>query len=81
MRQGLQHGFDFGAQVAEAVRVVAALWDDAGHVVAVQTIYVSRPRLVPQEAVSFEVPFYELGGPAVTYTLTVVGQVGRPEAG
>ncbi len=70
-----------GAQVAEGVRVVAALWDDAGHVVAVQTIYVSRPRLVPQEAVSFEVPFYELGGPAVTYTLTVVGQVGRPEAG
>ncbi len=70
-----------GTQVAEAVRVVAALWDDAGHVVAVQTIYVSRPRLVPQEAVTFEVPFYELGGSAVTYTLTVVGQVGRPEAG
>ncbi len=70
-----------GPQVAESVRVVAALWDEQGHVVAVQTIYVSKPRLVPQEAVSFEVPFYELGGSAVTYTLTVVGQVGRPEAG
>ncbi len=66
---------NIGPSIAEAVKVIVAIWDDQGHVVAAETIFVARPRLVPQEAVAFEVPFYALGGPAVTYTLTVVGTV------
>ena len=70
---------NIGPSIAEAVKVIVAIWDDQGHVVAAETVFVSRPRLVPQEAVSFEVPFYELGGPAVTYTMTVLGTVGEVE--
>jgi hypothetical protein len=64
-----------GPSVATSVKVVVALWDDQGHVVASETIFISKPDLVPQEATSFEVPFYEIGGPAVSFTLTVVGTV------
>ncbi|MBN2304537.1 MAG: DUF3426 domain-containing protein, partial [Anaerolineae bacterium] len=65
-----------GPSVAEAVKVIAAIWDAQGRVVAADTVYITQPRLVPQEAVAFEVPFYEVGGSALTYTLTVVGTVG-----
>jgi hypothetical protein len=68
-----------GPSVAEAVKVIVAIWDDQGRIVAAETLFVSKTRLVPQEAVAFEVPFYALGGPAVTYTLTVVGTVGSVE--
>ena len=64
-----------GPSVAEAVKVVVAIWDDQGHVVAAETVFISKTQLVPQEAIAFEVPFYQLGGPAVTYTLTVLGSV------
>lgn len=70
-----------GPSIAEAVKIVAAIWDDQGHIVATETLFIAKPRLVPQEAVSFEVPFYELGGPAVTYTLTVLGTVSGAGAG
>ncbi len=66
---------NIGSRSVEGVKVIVAIWDDQGHVVAAETVFVARPQLVPQEAVAFEVPFYGLGGPAVTYTLTVVGQV------
>ncbi len=65
-----------GPGVAEAVKVVAAIWDGQGHVVGAETIFVSKAQLVPQEAVAFEVPFYQLGGSAMTYTLTVLGTEG-----
>ena len=67
---------NIGPSVATAVKIVATIWDDQGHVVATETVFVAKPQLVPQEAVAFEVPFYQLGGPAVTYTLTVQGTVG-----
>jgi hypothetical protein len=68
-----------GPGVATGVKVIAAIWDDQGHVVAAETLFISQPQLVPQEAVSFEVPFYQLGGAALTYTLTVTGTVGGAE--
>ncbi len=66
-----------GPRLATAVRVVVSIWDDQGHVVAAETVFVRDDELVPQEATRFEVPFYELGGPAVNYTLSVVGRVGE----
>jgi len=71
---------NIGPNVATAVRIVVAIWDAQGHVVGAQTVFVSKPQMVPQEATTFEVPFYELGGPAVNYTLTVVGTVGQVES-
>ncbi len=62
-----------GPQIAEQVKVIAAIWDDAGRVVGTETLFIVQPQLVPQEAATFEIPFYALGGPAVSYTLTVVG--------
>jgi len=70
---------NIGTQVTQAVKVVAAIWDDQGHVVAAETVFVSKSELVPQEAVAFEVPFYQLGGPAVTYTMTVLGTNAEPK--
>jgi hypothetical protein len=67
-----------GSEIAESVKVVVAIWDDQGQVVATETVFLSKPQLVPQEAAPFEVPFYELGGPAVTYTLTITGTRGTP---
>jgi hypothetical protein len=66
---------NMGSRVAKRVKVVVAIWDDQGHVVAAETLFVNKEQLVPQEAVAFEVPFYQLGGPALTYTLTVIGTV------
>lgn len=67
---------NIGARLATAVRVVVAIWDDQGHVVAAETVFVPKPELVPQEAAPFEVTFYELGGPAFNYTLIVLGEAG-----
>lgn len=64
-----------GPYVAEQVKVVVAIWDDAGHVVGTETLFLAPSQLVPQEAASFEVPFYALGGPAMSYTLTPVGTI------
>lgn len=72
---------NIGPGVAEAVKIIVTIWDDQGRVVATETLFVARPQLVPQEAVAFEVPFYALGGPAVTYTLTVAGTIGGAGAG
>lgn len=66
---------NIGPHVAEQVKVIVAIWDDAGRVVGTETLYIAPPQLVPQEAASFEVPFYALGGPAVHYTLTLVGTI------
>lgn len=68
-----------GPSMAEAVKVIVAIWDDQGRVVAAETVFITQARLVPQEAVTFEVPFYEIGGPALTYTLSVIGTVRAPE--
>ena len=68
-----------GPSLATAVRVVVGIWDDQGHVVAAQTVFVTDQELVPQEATGFEVTFYDLGGPALNYTLSVVGTVGEGE--
>ncbi|MCD4685808.1 MAG: DUF3426 domain-containing protein, partial [Anaerolineae bacterium] len=70
-----------GLGIAESVKVVVALWDDQGRVVGAETIFVNKPQLVPQEAIAFEVPFYQVGGAAITYTLTVLGQRGSAEPG
>jgi hypothetical protein len=70
-----------GPSIAEAVKVIAAIWDDNGHVVAAETVFIAKAQLVPQEAVRFEVPFYELGGSALTYTLTIAGTVGSEPEG
>ena len=67
---------NIGPRVAQRVKVIVAIWDDQGHVVAAETLFVNKTQLVPQEAVQFEVPFYQIGGPALTYTLTVIGTAG-----
>jgi len=72
---------NIGPSIAEAVKVVVAIWDGEGHVVGAETVFVSKSQLVPQEATSFEVPFYELGGSAISYTLTVLGVVSGAGAG
>ncbi len=68
---------NIGPRAASAVKVVAAIWDDQGHIVASDTVFIAKSQLVPQEAASFEVTFYALGGPAVRYTLIVSGSVAQ----
>jgi len=67
-----------GPKIAQAVKVIAALWDGEGHIVAAQTLFITQPQIVPQEAVGFEIPFYMIGGPALTYTLIVAGTAASP---
>jgi hypothetical protein len=67
---------NIGPRVAQGVKIIIAIWDDQGHVVAAETLFISNTQLVPQEAAAFEVPFYHVGGAALTYTLTVIGTVG-----
>ena len=69
---------NIGPQAAEQVKVIVSIWDDAGRVVGAETLFLAQPQLVPQEAASFEVPFFALGGPAMSYTLTVVGVIAPP---
>ncbi|MBN1678997.1 MAG: hypothetical protein JW966_01810 [Anaerolineae bacterium] len=70
-----------GPSLATAVKIIVAIWNDQGQVVATETVFVPKTQLVPQEATTFEVTFYELGGAAVTYTLTVAGTVGEVPPG
>ncbi|NLE50977.1 MAG: DUF3426 domain-containing protein [Chloroflexi bacterium] len=64
-----------GPSIAEQVKVIVTIWDDAGRVVGAETLFLAQSRLVPQEAASFEVPFFALGGPAMSYTLIPVGTI------
>ncbi len=66
-----------GPHTATAVKVVATIWDDQGHVVGTNTVFVRQDAIVPAESVAFEVPFGELGGPAALYTLKVSGMIGE----
>ncbi len=69
---------NIGPRVAEQVTVIVTIWDDAGRVIGAETLFLAQPQLVPQEAASFEVPFFALGGPAMSYTLTTVGVIAAP---
>jgi hypothetical protein len=66
---------NIGTSAARSVKVVVAIWDDQARVVGAETVFITKELLVPQEASPFEVTFYDVGGPAVTFTLTVVGVV------
>ncbi|MCE7946300.1 MAG: hypothetical protein DYG88_02620 [Chloroflexi bacterium CFX4] len=61
---------------AAFVKVIIAVLDDQGRVVATDSAFLNRPTLLPGEAARFEVVFPELGGNAIRYIISVEGKRG-----
>lgn len=61
------------SKLATSIRVLVAVVDEEGKVVAVQDTFINKDQLLPGEATSFEVTFDELGGSAYKYKILVQG--------
>ncbi len=61
------------SKLATSIRVLVAVVDEEGRVVAVQDTFINKDQLLPGEATSFEVTFDELGGNAYKYKILVQG--------
>lgn len=61
-------------KVAQAVKVVIAVFDANGQVIATDSAFTVNPTLLPGELSRFEVTFPELGGSAIRYTIRVEGR-------
>lgn len=61
---------------ANFVKIIIAVFDDQGRVVAADSTFLNRPTLLPGEAARFEVVFPELGGGAIRYVISVEGRRG-----
>ncbi len=59
---------------ATLVKIIIAVLDDQGRVVATDSTFLNRPLLLPGEAARFEVVFPELGGGAIRYLISVEGK-------
>ncbi|MCS6871013.1 MAG: DUF3426 domain-containing protein [Anaerolineae bacterium] len=62
--------------VANFVKIIVAILDDQGRVVATDSTFLNRSTLLPGEAARFEVVFPELGGGAIRYIISVEGRRG-----
>lgn len=61
---------------ANFVKIIIAVLDDQGRVVATDSTFLNRPTLLPGEAARFEIVFPELGGGAIRYVISVEGRRG-----
>ncbi|PJF36288.1 MAG: hypothetical protein CUN49_06200 [Candidatus Thermofonsia Clade 1 bacterium] len=61
---------------ANFVKIIVAVLDDQGRVVATDSTFLNRPVLLPGEAARFEIVFPELGGSAIRYVISVEGKRG-----
>ncbi|MFN7211282.1 MAG: FxLYD domain-containing protein, partial [Aggregatilineales bacterium] len=61
-------------EAATLVKIIIAVLDDQGRVVATDSTFLNRPLLLPGEAARFEVVFPELGGGVIRYLISVEGK-------
>jgi hypothetical protein len=61
---------------AHFVKATVIVYDEQQRVVATDSAFLSKPDLLPGETAHFEVPFYEIGGNAVRYMISVEGKTG-----
>jgi len=59
---------------AHFVKATVAVLDEKGRVVATDSVFLSKPDLLSGEAGHFEVTFFELGGSAIRYLITIEGK-------
>lgn len=62
-----------GSRLVRNVKVIVSVLDEQDQVVATETQFINKDRLLPGEVDSYEVVIYDLGGPPARYDLTVVG--------
>lgn len=65
---------NIGTRVVNNVKVVVGVLDDEENVVASETAFIDKDRLLPAEVGNYQIVIYDVGGPAVRYELTVMGQ-------
>ncbi len=61
-----------GTRLVRGVKVIVAVFDDTGAVVAVETQFIRKDQLLPNEVDDFEVVIYDLGGTAIRYSDPIV---------
>lgn len=60
--------------IARFVKATVTVYDDSGRVVGVGSTYLTKRDLLPAEASGFEIVFFEVGGAAARYVVSVEGQ-------
>jgi hypothetical protein len=60
--------------LARFVKAVVTVYDDQGRVVGTDSVFLEKPDLLPGEASRFDVVFFELGGNATRYEITLEGK-------
>ncbi len=66
-----------GSRTADLVKVIAVIFDEQRRVVGVDTALVDTPRLAPGEVSDYRVSFFELGGSASTFKVSVQGIIAQ----
>lgn len=64
-----------GQRIVGSVKVLAAIYNEAGEVVAAESTFIRQDELVPGEAAPFEITIFDSGGSAYRYTLMAQGMV------
>ncbi len=59
---------------ASFIKAIVAIYDEQGRVVATDSVFLSKPELLPGELARFEVTFPELGGNAARYLISIEGK-------
>ncbi|MBX3086316.1 MAG: DUF3426 domain-containing protein [Anaerolineae bacterium] len=62
--------------LARFVKVIVAVKNEQEQIVATESVFLSKPDLLPGETSKFEVVFYELGGQAARFELRIEGKSG-----
>lgn len=60
-------------QLAQDVKILATVFNEAGQVVAAETSFLGQTQLLPGEAARFQITIYDLGGNPFRYTLLAQG--------
>jgi hypothetical protein len=61
-------------QPAHFVKATVTVYDEQQHVIATDSVFLSKPDLLPGEAAKYEVTFAEMGGSAYRYSITIEGK-------
>jgi len=64
-----------GDKLAKQVKIIAAVFNEQGRVVATESTFINKEELLPNEAFPFEITLYYLGGNAFRYVLVAQGRV------
>ncbi|MCI0714491.1 MAG: hypothetical protein L0154_30335 [Chloroflexi bacterium] len=65
---------NIGSRLAKGVKVVIGMLDENNNVVGAETVFINKDELLPADVGTYDVAILDVGGAAVRYELSVMGQ-------